>query len=102
MITIDHSIAYPTDYGTLYDKYDTCLGTIENELQLFDIQIKIAKEHAEGYYINWRNQTICFDSNGTPDCWPEGWGDQSQYAFSELRHTRKGDFEPTDYDWRHS
>ena len=29
MITIDHSIAYPTDYGTLYDKYDTCLGTIE-------------------------------------------------------------------------
>jgi predicted ATPase len=100
-ITVNHDITLPANWGTLNNALGF-VGTIENELQFNDVQIQIAKEKAEGYYIEWKGHRIDLDSKGTPSCWPLGWLDQSQYAFSELRAVRAGREVDDSYDWRHN
>ena len=53
-ITVDHSIKLPSSLGILLDPTGVTVGVIENELQLYDIQIQICKEDVEGYHIAWR------------------------------------------------
>ena len=99
-ITVNHDITLPSIWGTLNNALGF-VGTIENELQLYDVQIQIAKEKAEGYYIEWKGHRIDLDKSGAPSCWPLGWLDQSQYAFGELRAVRTG-AEVIEHDWRHN
>jgi hypothetical protein len=87
-IAINHDIKLPTSLGVLLDPTGVTVGTIENELQLFDIQIQICKEDVEGYHIAWRCHTINIDRNGNLSEWPENYCDQSQGAFVELHRLR--------------
>lgn len=87
-ISINHDIKLPSSLGTLYSPYGEDLGTIENELQLFDIQIQICRENAIGYYIIWKDQKISINPNGECSAWPENWCDQAQGAFVELTKLR--------------
>jgi hypothetical protein len=87
-ISINHDINLPSSLGTLYSPSGEDLGTIENELQLNDLQIQICREGATGYYIFWKDQKIDIDPNGAFSCWPENWCDQSQGAFVELHRIR--------------
>lgn len=87
-ISINHDIKLPSSLGTLYSPSGEDLGTIENELQLFDIQIQICRENATGYYIIWKDEKIDIDPNGAFSSWPENWCDQSQGAFVELTKLR--------------
>lgn len=102
-ITVNHDIAYPTSYGTLNNALGF-VGKIENELQLFDVQIQIAKERAEGYYIEWKGERIDISPSGELSKWPNGYGDQSQRALVELIHARGYRVEPppSTVDWRHN
>lgn len=99
-ITVNHDITAQQNYGELHNALGF-VGKIENELQLYDVQIQIAKEKASGYYILWKDQRINISTEGAMDNWPLGWCDQSQYAFSELRAVRCGR-EVENYDWRHN
>ena len=87
-ISINHDIKLPSSLGTLYSPSGEALGTIENELQLNDIQIQICRENATGYYIIWNDEKIDISPNGEFSCWPENWCDQSQCAFVELTKLR--------------
>jgi hypothetical protein len=87
-IAINHDIKLPTSLGVLLDPIGITVGIIENELQLFDIQIQICKEDVEGYHIFWRGYTINIDRNGNLSEWPENYCDQSQGAFVELHRLR--------------
>lgn len=109
MIKIDHTIKEPSSLGFLYSPADECLGEIENELQLYDVQIQICRENAAGYYIIWNNKKIDIIQNGELTSWPNNWCDQSQGAFVELqraRMTKLGKESPipheADRSWRHS
>lgn len=96
-ISINHNIKLPSSLGTLYSPSSEDLGTIENELQLFDIQIQICRENATGYYIIWKDQKIVIRPNGECSSWPNGWCDQSQGAFVELtklRFVKEGKMDP--------
>jgi hypothetical protein len=96
-IAINHAIKLPTSLGVLLDPTGVTVGTIENELQLFDIQIQICKEDVEGYHIAWRGHTIKIDRNGNLSEWPENYCDQSQGAFVELtklRFNKSGKIDP--------
>lgn len=96
-IAINHDIKLPTSLGVLLDPTGVTVGTIENELQLFDIQIQICKEDVEGYHIAWRGYTIKIDRNGNLSEWPENYCDQSQGAFVELtklRFSKSGERDP--------
>ena len=100
-ITINHDIKLPSTCGMLIGPDGVAIGEIENELQLNDIQIQIAKEKVVGYSILWKENVIAIAADGSPDCWPDGWCDQSQYAFSELRKVRKGiEVHEEDTKWR--
>lgn len=99
-ITVNHDITAQQDYGTLHGALGL-VGVIENELQLYDVQIQIAKEKATGYYLLWKNQRINISNDGELDNWPLGWCDQTQFAFSELRAVRAG-AEVIEHDWRHN
>ena len=108
-ITVDHSIKLPSSLGILLDPTGVTVGVIENELQLYDIQIQICKEDVEGYHIAWRGYTISIDRNGNLSEWPENYCDQSQGAFVELHRIRleKKDMKDPIPDsafrsWRHS
>jgi hypothetical protein len=87
-IAINHDIKLPSSLGTLYSPSGEALGTIENELQLNDIQIQICRENATGYYIIWKDEKINISPNGEFSCFPENWCDQSQAAFVELTKLR--------------
>lgn len=96
-IAINHDIKLPSSLGTLYSPSGEDLGTIENELQLNDIQIQICRESATGYYIIWKDQKIDIRPNGECSSWPNGWCDQSQGAFVELtklRFVKEGKMDP--------
>ena len=96
-ISINHNIKLPSSLGTLYSPSSEDLGTIENELQLFDIQIQICRENATGYYIIWKDQKIVIRPNGECSSWPNGWCDQSQGAFvklTKLRFVKEGKMDP--------
>ena len=99
-ITVNHDITAQQDYGCLHNSLGF-VGNIENELQLYDVQIQIAKEKATGYYILWKDQRINISPDGAMDNWPLGWCDQTQYAFGELRAVRTG-AEVIEHDWRHN
>ena len=98
-ITVNHDIAYPTSYGTL----NNALGFV-GKIELFDVQIQIAKERAEGYYIEWKGERIDISPSGELSKWPNGYGDQSQRALVELIHARGYRVEPppSNIDWRHN
>ena len=101
-ITVNHDIAYPSSYGTLNNELGF-VGKIENELQLFDVQIQIAKEKATGYYIEWNDQHIDISETGELSKWPSGYGDHAQRAFVELLGVRGlGGALPESGDWRHN
>jgi hypothetical protein len=109
MITIDHTIKEPSSLGFLYSPTDECLGEIENELQLYDVQIQICKQNLDGYYIVWHGHTINVDHDGNLSEWPENYCDQSQGAFVELHRIRlekKGMKDPIPdsafRNWRHT
>jgi hypothetical protein len=87
-IAINHDIKLPSSLGTLYSPSGEDLGTIENELQLFDVQIQVCRESATGYYIIWNDEKIDIGPNGEFSSWPENWCDQSQGAFVELTKLR--------------
>ena len=87
-ITVDHSIKLPSSLGILLDPTGVTVGVIENELQLYDIQIQICKEDVEGYHIAWRGYTISIDRNGNLSEWPENYCDHAQGAFVELHRIR--------------
>lgn len=87
-IAINHDIKLPSSLGVLLDPTGVTVGTIENELQLFDIQIQICKEDVEGYHIAWRGHTIKIDRNGNLSEWPENYCDQAQGAYVELTKLR--------------
>lgn len=96
-IAINRDIKLPSSLGTLYSPSGEDLGTIENELQLFDIQIQICREDAVGYYILWKDQKISINTNGDFSAWPENWCDQAQGAYVELtkvRFAKKGPMDP--------
>ena len=96
-ISVNHDIKIPSSYGTLYSPSGESLGTIQNELQLFDVQIQICRENAEGYYIVWWGERIDIKPNGEFSSWPNGWCDQSQGAFVELtklRFSKQGNVDP--------
>lgn len=96
-ISINHDIKLPSSLGTLYSPSGEDLGTIENELQLYDLQIQICRENATGYYIIWKDQRIDIGPKGEFSCWPENWCDQSQGAFVELtklRFSKSGKTDP--------
>lgn len=99
-ITVNHDITAQSDFGALHNE-EGFVGNIENELQLYDVQIQIAKEKATGYYILWNGHRINISSAGEMDNWPLGWCDQTQFAFRELRAVRAG-CEVDDHDWRHN
>lgn len=99
-ITVNHDITARRNFGALYNT-DGFVGDIENELQLYDVQIQIAKEKATGYYILWKDQRINISSDGSIVNWPLGWCDQTQYAFVELLDVRGGR-EVSVHDWRHN
>lgn len=99
-ITVNHDITAQQDFGALHNS-EGFVGKIENELQLYDVQIQIAKAKAAGYYILWKGHRINISPDGEMDNWPLGWCDQSQYAFKELHDVRSG-IEVDDYDWRHN
>lgn len=99
-ITVNHDITAQEDFGVLHNDLGF-VGNIENELQLYDVQIQIAKEKATGYYILWKGHRINISPDGSMDNWPLGWCDQTQYAFQELRAVRTGR-EVQDHDWRHN
>lgn len=108
-ITVDHSIKLPSSLGILLDPTGVTVGVIENELQLYDIQIQICKEDVEGYHIAWRGYTISIDRNGNLSEWPVNFCDQAQGAFVELHRARmakQGKESPipheADRSWRHS
>lgn len=108
-ITVDHSIKLPSSLGILLDPTGVTVGVIENELQLYDIQIQICKEDAEGYHIAWRGYTISIDRNGNLSEWPENYCDHAQGAFAELtklRFSKSGKTDPipdsATSDWRHT
>lgn len=102
-ITVNHDIAYPTSYGTLCNSHGP-VGEIENELQLYDVQIQIAREKAEGYFIVWKGERIDIDCNGELSKWPNGFCDQSQHALVELLHVRGygAEISLSDTDWRNN
>lgn len=87
-ISINHDIKLPSSLGTLYSPSGEDLGTIENELQLYDVQIQICREDVAGYYIIWKDQKISINPNGDFSAWPENWCDQSQGAYVELTNVR--------------
>ena len=87
-ISINHNIKLPSSIGTLYSPSGEAIGTIDNELQLFDIQIQICREDAVGYYILWKDEKIDIKPNGEFSSWPQNWCDQSQCAFVELTKLR--------------
>lgn len=96
-ISINHDIKLTTSLGTLYSPSGEDLGTIENELQLYDVQIQICREDVAGYYIIWKNQKISINPNGDFSAWPENWCDQSQGAYVELtkvRFSKRGKTDP--------
>jgi len=109
MITIDHTIKEPSSLGFLYSPTNECIGEIENELQLYDVQIQICKQNVDGYYIVWHEYTINIDHDGNLSEWPENYCDQSQGAFVELHRIRlekKGMKDPIPdsafRSWRHT
>lgn len=109
-ITIDHSIKLPSSLGVLLDPTGVTIGVIENELQLYDVQIQICKQNVDGYHISWRGHTIQIDHDGNLDSWPENFCDQSQGAFVELHRLRLAKKSMKDpipdsalrNNWRHS
>lgn len=107
-VTIDHSIKQPSSLGVLLDPYGVTVGIIENELQLFDVQIQICKQNVNGYHIAWHEYTIQIDRDGNLSEWPENYCDQSQGAFAELyslRLAKQGKTNPLPdsafRNWRH-
>lgn len=108
-ITIDHSIKLPSSLGVLLDPTGVTVGVIENELQLYDVQIQICKQDVEGYHISWRGHTIPIDRNGKLTEWPENFCDQTQGAYVELHRlclAKKNMKDPIPdsafRNWRHS
>lgn len=108
-ITIDHSIKLPSSLGVLLDPSGVTVGIIENELQLYDVQIQICKQNVDGYHISWRGHTINIDCNGNLSEWPENWCDQAQGAIVELtklRFSKSGKTDPipdsVTRNWRHN
>lgn len=109
MITIDHTIKEPSSLGFLYSPTDECIGEIENELQLYDVQIQICTQNLDGYYIKWKDERLDIRNNGEISKWPENFCDQTQGAFVELHRARmakQGKESPipheADLSWRHS
>ena len=106
MITINHDIIESSYYGRLYDPTGKEVGILENELQLYDVQIKIVNEKADGYYIIWNGQRMNIDSKGQIDKWPDGYMDRSSRAYIELMHARQkgteneGKFPIPTKEWR--
>lgn len=99
-ITVNHDITAQQNYGALHNELGF-VGNIENELQLYDVQIQIAKEKATGYYIIWKGHRINISPKGSMDNWPTGWCDQTRYAYQELSDVREGREAVIRYDWRH-
>lgn len=87
-ITINHNIKLPSSLGVLLDPTGVTVGVIENELQLYDVQIQICKQNVDGYHIAWRRHTIQIDHDGNLSGWPENFCDQAQGAFVELHRLR--------------
>jgi hypothetical protein len=109
MITIDHTIKEPSSLGFLYSPTDECIGEIENELQLYDVQIQICKQNVDGYYIKWKDERLDITNDGQVTKWPVNYCDQTLGAFAELHHARmakRGQKSPIQIDedrcWRHS
>lgn len=106
-IQIDHEIRMPASFGVLHAPDGSAVGEIENELQLYDIRIQIAKADATGYYIEWKDQRIEINRNGDIPKWPVGYMDQLRSAFVELfniQRLRKTCDRPEidmRVDWRH-
>lgn len=76
MITIDHTIKEPSSLGFLYSPTDECIGEIENELQLYDVQIQICTQNLDGYYIKWKDERLDIRNNGEISKWPENFCDK--------------------------
>lgn len=106
-IHIDPEIRRPASYGVLHAPDGSAVGEIENELQLYDVRIQIAKTDTAGYYIEWKDKRIEINRNGDIPKWPVGYMDQIRAAFVELlniqRLKKTCDRPEIDMrvDWRH-
>lgn len=68
---------------------DEYVNTLNNEIELFHVQVEIARDSLEGYTIKWKDYTIKISSNGELEMWPSGMYDQPQRLFLELIKIRK-------------
>jgi hypothetical protein len=68
-----------------FDPDGNSLGYL-NIYEFNDLRIQIAKERAEGYYAMFEDKIIMIKSNGSCDCWPNGFFDQYEAQLRELIH----------------
>jgi len=59
-----------------------------NEMQVLYVQVRIAQNKIEGYYIVWKGQHIDIDIKGQLSCWPSGMFDAQQKMFASLMRLR--------------
>lgn len=84
MVKVNHSIKTPTSIATLYNWAGEEVDTIDNRLQLLDVQIQICREDAAGYYIMVGDTKVEFDRNGDHITIPRDWEDENQRYYDGL------------------
>jgi hypothetical protein len=104
-VAINYNIRVPMHYGMLYDPNGKFLGKLENELQLRDVCIQIAKAKVSGYYVMWNKNKIKITETGAFEDYPRNWCDRVASAVRELIHTtlEQSNLPDKDYkevDWR--
>ena len=69
---------------SLYDSNDTCIGILNNDIELAHVQVQIAKDSLVGYYILWNDVKISLNSNGELEDWPKGMYSHNQELYGKL------------------
>ena len=75
----------------LYSPNDKLIGIIKNQLQLYDIQIQIASQRLEGYYIMFKGIKIEINRFGVHKEYPLGFfdiQDDQLMTLLKLRHDK--------------
>lgn len=84
MIGVNHNIKLPSSIGTLYNQAGEEVDTIDNHLQLLDVQIQICRENVAGYYIMVGDTKIELDRDGDHVTIPREWEDENQRYYDGL------------------
>lgn len=73
----------------LYSPVGELIGTLNNDIEVTHIQLQIAQQGLEGYYLIWKDKKITLNRRGELDQWPVGMYDHIQHLFAKMFNARK-------------